>query len=83
MGTTDATGATTTHTCNADGDRTGVTDPDSRTATTTYDALPRPLTVVRGAGSPAAAITSYAYDLAPGTVMAPTGSRTRCRSQVM
>jgi RHS repeat-associated protein len=63
---TDANGAATGYTYDAAGNQTKVTDATGNTRAWTFDALGREATVATGP-SGSASVTTYAYDIAPGT----------------
>jgi RHS repeat-associated protein len=64
---TDPLGHTTLYGYDPNGNQNQVTDPSGNITATVFDADNRPKTVTKGAGSPVAATTTNAYDLAPGT----------------
>jgi RHS repeat-associated protein len=70
---TDSNGHTTSYSYDRDGNTTSVVDPSGNVVSTTYDADNRLTGKTLGSGTPAAATTSYSYDLAPGSNACPSG----------
>ncbi|MFZ1881509.1 MAG: DUF6531 domain-containing protein [Gaiellaceae bacterium] len=64
---TNALGQLSSYSYDGDGNRTQVIDAAGNVTKTTYDTDSRRSTVTAGFGTPAAATTSYSYDLVPGT----------------
>lgn len=67
LSVTDAGGNTTSYAYDADGSQTSVTNPTGNVTKTTYDHDDRVTSVTQGYSTSSASITSYGYDIAPGS----------------